>query len=117
MPVYDYLCARCGPFTEIRPMADYDVPQQCPACGSKAPRVLLAAPYLAAMPADRRLAYATNERSASAPSALSELKNRHGAGCRCCAGKPLRSDKPARNDSGRTTRKSFPMRRPWMLSH
>ena len=22
MPVYDYLCDRCGPFTEMKPMAE-----------------------------------------------------------------------------------------------
>ena len=26
MPVYDYLCADCGPFTMLRPMAEFDAP-------------------------------------------------------------------------------------------
>jgi hypothetical protein len=26
MPVYDYLCAKCGPFTDMRPMVESDLP-------------------------------------------------------------------------------------------
>jgi putative FmdB family regulatory protein len=111
MPVYDYLCDRCGPFTDMRPMADCDRPNDCPQCGNKAPRAFLTAPYLAAMSAERRLAHATNERSASAPLASSSGKSSHGAGCSCCGGKPLRPSK--RRDGA----KSFPARRPWMISH
>jgi putative FmdB family regulatory protein len=114
MPVYDYLCDRCGPFTEMRPMSDYAAPHECPVCGGKAPRVLLTAPHFAAMAADRRLAHATNERSAFAPSALSELKRTHGAGCSCCMGKSLRPGKGGRDGANA---RSFPTRRPWMLSH
>jgi putative FmdB family regulatory protein len=117
MPVYDYLCDRCGPFTEIRPMSDYDAPRECPACGEQAPRALLTAPYFAAMSADRRIAHAINERSASSPSALSELNRAHGPGCRCCSGKSLRPAEHGRDGAGRASAKSFPTRRPWMISH
>jgi putative FmdB family regulatory protein len=86
MPVYDYLCARCGPFTRMRPMADCDLPHECPHCARRAPRAFLTAPYCATLSAKRRLAHATNERSASAPQRLSDMKA-HGAGCSCCAGK------------------------------
>lgn len=115
MPVYDYFCDRCGPFTEMRPMTDYDAPHECPACAKQAPRAFLTAPYFAAMSKDRRLAHAANERSASAPLVLSELKKTHSAGCLCCSGKSLRSGKQARDDSSRA--RTFPTRRPWMLSH
>src|SRR5579864_8884775 len=84
MPVYDYLCVRCGPFTDMRPMAKCELPHKCPECGKKAPRAFLIAPYFAAMSADRRLAHETNERSASAPRTLSG--SRHGKGCSCCSG-------------------------------
>ncbi len=30
MPVYDYLCTACGPFTDMRPMADCDLSNDCP---------------------------------------------------------------------------------------
>jgi putative FmdB family regulatory protein len=112
MPVYDYLCERCGPFTEMRPMADCHASNDCPRCGREAPRAFLTAPYCAAMPAERRLAHATNERSAHAPSTLSQTKASHGAGCRCCSGKSMRATKRGKNGA-----KSFPGTRPWMISH
>jgi putative FmdB family regulatory protein len=111
MPIYDYVCVRCGPFTDMRPMADCDRPNGCPKCGRKAPRAYLTAPYCAAMPAERRLAHATNERSASAPQRLSDMKTgakAHGRSCGCC--KPLH---PAKSKSVR----GFPDKRPWMISH
>ena len=113
MPVYDYLCEDCGPFSEFRPMAECDATQACPTCGAAAPRAYLTAPYCAAMPAERRLAHATNERSAHAPQRLAEVKARHGAGCSCCTGrKSMRSVTRGKNGA-----KSFPGSRPWMLSH
>jgi putative FmdB family regulatory protein len=113
MPVYDYLCARCGPFTEMRPMAECDLPQKCPECRKKAPRAFLTAPYFATMSGERRLAHATNERSASAPKALSS----HGGGCNCCSGASMRYKKNGRNGAARGDAKSFPSKRPWMISH
>ena len=74
MPVYDYLCGRCGPFTEMRPMAECDLPSDCPDCGRQAPRAFLTAPYFSAMSAERRRAHATNERSAHAPQPLSQME-------------------------------------------
>ena len=112
MPVYDYLCERCGPFTEMRPMADCDAAKDCPRCGREAPRAFLTAPYYAAMPAERRLAHATNERNAHAPSTLSQTRANHGAGCSCCSGKSMRATK-----RGKSGAKSFPGARPWMISH
>jgi putative FmdB family regulatory protein len=111
MPVYDYLCGRCGPFTEMRPMAECELPQDCPRCGKEAPRAFLTAPYFSTMPAERRLAHATNDRSAHAPRALSQMKG-HGVGCACCAGNSMR-----RTTRGMNGGKSFPGSRPWMISH
>ena len=112
MPVYDYLCPRCGPFTRMRPMADCDLPHECPRCACEAPRAFLTAPYCATLSAERRLAHATNERSASAPRLLSATQGAHGAGCGCCTGKSSRKTKRGRNGA-----KSFPASRPWMISH
>jgi hypothetical protein len=64
------------------------------------------------MPAEARLAHATNERSQHAPQRLSEVKGNHGAGCACCSGV---SKRPVRR--GKNGAKSFPTSRPWMLSH
>jgi putative FmdB family regulatory protein len=116
MPVYDYLCARCGPFTDMRPMAECDLPHACPECGKDAPRAFLTAPYLAAMSSARRVAHATNERSASEPKTLSASRRTHGSGCRCCSG--MRPSSAAKGAAGNgAAAKGFPARRPWMLSH
>jgi putative FmdB family regulatory protein len=115
MPVYEYLCAACGPFTAIRPMAEYEKPHPCPECRRKAPRVLLTAPRFSAMSMELRAAHATNERSAAAPHTLSALKAQHGAGCACCS--PLSSKKGRKTARGRNGAKSFPGARPWMISH
>jgi putative FmdB family regulatory protein len=113
MPVYDYECKSCGPFTDIRPMSECDASSRCPSCGYQAPRAFLTAPNLATMSGERRRAHATNERSAHAPKSLADMKARHGAGCSCCSGK-LSNRKTLRGKNGA---KSFPTSRPWMISH
>jgi putative FmdB family regulatory protein len=112
MPVYDYLCSGCGPFTDLRPMAECDLAKDCPRCGDAAPRAFLTAPHFATMSAERRRAHATNERSAHAPQALSQMKAGHGARCACCTGKSMRKTK-----RGKSGAKSFPGSHPWMISH
>jgi len=116
MPFYDYLCQRCGPFTEVRPMAESADPQACPECGKSAPRAFLTAPYCSAISAELKVAHATNERSASAPKSLSGLRQSHGSGCGCCSGRSL-SSKARKNAGDGAAAKSYPGRRPWMLSH
>ena len=93
MPVYEYLCNDCGPFTDMRPMAECDDPQDCPRCATESPRVILTAPAFFCMPSDKRKAHATNERSANAPKTLGEYKASHGPGCGCCS---TGKKKPAR---------------------
>ena len=110
MPVYDYLCDDCGPFTVMRPMAECDAPHDCPDCGAAVPRAFLTAPYFASMDAGRRQAFATNERSANAPRLSS--KGQHRAGCSCCSGTSMRYTK-----KDKAGNKSFPSKRPWMISH
>jgi putative FmdB family regulatory protein len=112
MPIYDYLCERCGSFTDMRPMVECEQPSQCPRCGRKARRAFLTAPYFAALSAERRLAHATNERSAHGPSTLSDMKRAHGAGCHCCAVKSTGNASSTKKQA-----KTFPGSRPWMISH
>jgi putative FmdB family regulatory protein len=112
MPVYDYLCNACGPFTDMRPMAECDEPRACPQCAGVSRRAILTAPNFFCMPSDRRKAHATNERSANAPKTVAEYKASHGPGCGCCSGKPSRL--VAKTKSGA---KGFPTARPWMISH
>lgn len=106
MPTYDYLCTECGPFTALRPMADYADPQDCPGCGSSARRAMLTVPSIAAMSPSKRTAHATNERSANAPRLSSA--GAHRPGCHCCS--PAKAKAPQ-------AAKSFPSQRPWMISH
>jgi putative FmdB family regulatory protein len=112
MPLYEYLCEDCGPFTAIRPMAEYADPQPCPGCDAQAPRVLLTAPHLATMASSTRLAHAANERSSHVPQVLSQSAAAHRAGCACCTGASSRRMTRSRNGA-----KSFPASRPWMISH
>ena len=112
MPVYDYLCQRCGPFTRMRPMAEYELPSECPRCAAEAPRAILTAPYCSTVSAQSRTAHAVNERSASTPRTLSSLQGSHGGSCACCSG---RMSRPV--SKGKTGSKSFPNSRPWMISH
>lgn len=116
MPSYDHLCPHCGPFTDIRPMSLSHEPRDCPRCGESAPRALLTVPFLSTMEAGRRAAIGRNEASAHAPrlaSAAGETSRRpHGANCGCC--KPGgRSSAVFTADGGKT----FPSKRPWMISH
>jgi putative FmdB family regulatory protein len=79
MPVYEYLCEGCGPFTLMRSMSEYEQPADCPLCQESAPRVMLTAPYCSTASPQTRLAQAANERSAGGRSS-----DAHGASCGCC---------------------------------
>lgn len=75
MPTYEYECEDCGPFTEVRPLAEYDRPQPCPDCGRPAPRLLT----VAAIGGGASEAAATPARA-------------HSGGCACCAPRRLSAE-------------------------
>ena len=104
--MYEYDCAKCGPFEAFRPMALYDQPCACETCGASAPRVMLTAPSFAGMDGARRTAFATNERASHAP-------RKHSGSCTCC--KP--GTKKKLEATAASAAKSFPSKRPWMISH
>ncbi|MBO0904783.1 zinc ribbon domain-containing protein [Jiella sonneratiae] len=112
MPFYDYACDDCGSFTSLRPMAQASEPCDCPQCGESARRVILQAPRLSIMDGARRSAFATNERSANAPTLASKG---HGAGCGCCG--PARRKPSQAGAAPAAAAKSFVGKRPWMISH
>jgi putative FmdB family regulatory protein len=112
MPQYDYLCDRCGPFTLSRPMAECELGAGCPSCARESPRVIMTAPQLSTLSPARRRASAINERSAHAPRSSAQSKAAHASGCSCCSAKATKTT--ARHRSGA---KSFPAKRPWMISH
>jgi putative FmdB family regulatory protein len=109
MPTYEYLCHRCGPFENDRPMDESGEPGTCPACGQAAPRAFLSAPRLARMSAELRLAHATNERSVHEPRAAKRGGPRHEPNCGCRGAGGTKATRAAA--------KGFPGRRPWMISH
>ncbi len=76
MPTYEYECPDCGPFIEVRPMAEFDRPQPCPDCGLDAPR-LLTAPALAG--------------GAQQPASGSPAPA-HAGGCACCMPRRLSAE-------------------------
>jgi putative FmdB family regulatory protein len=113
MPTYDYACARCGGFDALRPLSRRDEPATCPECANACPRVLAAAPRLALLEPNQRLALQTNERASHEPkSSRDYARLRHPAGCGCCA----RGTRGA-TVTGANGNKAFPSKRPWMISH
>ncbi|MCE1237374.1 MAG: zinc ribbon domain-containing protein [Hyphomicrobiales bacterium] len=115
MPIYDYECESCGPFREMRPMAESAAPCACPVCATPSPRAFLSMPHLFTMDAGRRTALATNERASNEPiSSKSERARRlHPANCSCCKPGAKQRATVFRADGA----KSFPTARPWMISH
>lgn len=77
MPTYEYECVDCGPFSEVRPIAEFERPQPCPDCGAPAPRLLtLAAIGGGAQPTPAGTA----------------LPRAHMGGCGCCAPRRLSAE-------------------------
>jgi len=106
MPVYEYNCEECGPFTKLRGLDQSSHPANCPECGASSPNIFSVI-HLRAMRPENRIAWERNERSAHAPHVC-------GSGCSHDRVKPknrISGDKPAMQAS--TKRNS----RPWMLGH
>jgi putative FmdB family regulatory protein len=119
MPTYDYACPACGGFDAFRSLAQRNEPADCPDCGAAAPRVFATAPRLACVSGDTRRAIERNERAAHAPMSSQEhnayQRMRHPAGCGCCAS--TSATKRATTVRAPNGAKSFPTKRPWMISH
>src|SRR5262245_45646596 len=99
MPLYDYTCARCGPFREFRAVSERNETVRCPQCGTGTSRVLTA-PLLNLMSNVKRVAETRNEKSAHEPAVVSRA-----------ATSPSGPPAPTR------TRGSQRSHRPWMLGH
>lgn len=106
MPVYEYACAAHGDFQAVRPMRQHREPCPCPTCGQASARTLRTAPRLGSVERARLSAHALNERAADTP------KRAHGPGCGCCSGGPTSAAMRPRDGA-----KTFPGKRPWMISH
>lgn len=114
MPTYDYACPSCGGFDAYRLLSQRDEPAACPDCGTASPRVFASAPRLALLDGATRAAMDTNERARHEPRSSRDYQRlRHPAGCGCCSpGAKRASTVTAPNGN-----KSFPTKRPWMISH
>ncbi|PTU69600.1 zinc ribbon domain-containing protein [Chromobacterium haemolyticum] len=89
MPVYEYRCSSCGPFSLLRALAARTEPAACPCCGQLSRERLLSAPALC-LPSVASQAAAHNERACHQP---------------VCA-RSVAAPAPERRVAGR---------RPWML--
>src|SRR5437764_13072669 len=96
MPTYEYMCKKCGPFTQLRPMAECDLPSACPECRARSPRVILTAPGCLTMSAEARQAGAKYERI------IERLDGARPAAIRAPAllDRPRRRDVPSRERLG-----------------
>jgi len=118
MPTYDYGCGDCGGFDAFRPLAQRNEPCACPACGSAAQRVFVSMPGLACTSPEQRRAHETNERAQNVPRSSrdgdgSYGRLRHPSGCGCCSTSARRSTTVTAPNGAKT----FPTKRPWMISH
>lgn len=107
MPVYEYNCDECGPFTKMRGLDMSSAPANCPECGASSPKIFSVI-NLRSMQPENRTAWERNERSAHAPHVC-------GSGCSHGPAKP----KPRINALGRPALQTSGKRnsRPWMLGH
>lgn len=114
MPTYDYACPACGGFDAFRSLAARNEPAACPDCGAPSPRVFATAPRLALMEASTRSAMGVNERARHEPRRSGDYPRlRHPAGCGCCSPGSRRSATVTAANGAKT----FPSKRPWMISH
>jgi len=111
MPPYDYECETCGAFREWRNMSQSGERVPCPTCLRPAPQCI-AAPMLAVLPRNTRIAHERNERSAHEPKVgrrehLPQDKSHRGHA-------PPRNPKLAREFGHVQESHSH---RPWMVGH
>ena len=114
MPLYEYRCNDCGPFTTLRKMSEASKPAFCDNCGGISSRVI-SVPHYALLGQSQRLAHERNEKSAHEP----RTARRSSCGCtggHTCSTKTEQVKKPEQPGNGfqMQTRKTA---RPWMLGH
>lgn len=118
MPLYEYQCHDCGPFTAIRKMSESTSPAICAQCGAVSERVI-SAPHFALLGKAQRQAHETNERSAHEPKSV----RRSSCGCsgaHTC--KPSKDTTKAGSSGNQAQANGYQMQtkktaRPWMLGH
>jgi putative FmdB family regulatory protein len=104
MPLYEYECSVCGPFSLLRQFSQSSDPASCPDCGTAAQKVFSVI-NLGTMRPQNRKAWERNERSANQP---------HTCGSGCSHAKPGREVKSEKRVLEYSKK---PNSRPWMLGH
>lgn len=121
MPLYDYHCDKCGPFSAIRKMSESSLAVSCGNCGSMSERII-SVPFFALLAKNQRSAYERNEKSAHEPKAM----RRSSCGCsgaHTCHPPTSQSNAAKENKTQSNQQGSgFLMQtkltaRPWMLGH
>lgn len=116
MPIYEYRCEQCGPFTALRRLSEFEQPAHCDGCGALSARIP-SLPRLALVGHAVRVAHERNERSVHEPAQL----RRSGCGCsgvhhcQSTRGKPaaattVQGGTPLQGQTRKTAR-------PWTLGH
>jgi putative FmdB family regulatory protein len=108
MPLYEYYCDECGPFTKVRGFDQSSAPASCPECEASSPRIFSVI-NLRSMRPENRTAWERNERSAHAP---------HVCGAGCSHGQ-AKSKPRATTPAGKPALQISNERnnRSWMLGH
>jgi len=116
MPVYDYRCREHGVFYQLQTLENHDQPAPCPTCSQLSPRIIMIAPDLLLMDADKRKAMATNEKSRHEPifSQKDQRQHDHQHRKHCGCDHGIKKSKLFYTAKGE---KMFPSMRPWMISH
>lgn len=112
MPLYDYACERCGPFSARVPMAEAGLPVTCPGCAMAAPRTI-SAPQLNLMSSTRRRIDSRNEKSAHVPEVVHRAAHGDGGACAHHGGHSHSHGKGHAHAKGH----SHAPARPWMVGH
>jgi len=107
MPLYEYSCVNCGPFSDFQTMNRWADPTDCPDCGDPSDRSL-SSPQIANMDSHTRIAHQRNEKSADQPLVVNKKSDDHGA----AGGHGHAHAHP----SSTHTHKHGPSR-PWMIGH
>lgn len=122
MPLYEFNCPTCGPFSSMRRMSESALPMACTECGKESIRII-SMPNFAVMAKERRSAYERNEKSAHEP----KMQKRSACGCsgtHSCGSASLAAGsaverkglaQKGQNDVFQVQTKKTA--RPWMLGH
>ena len=85
MPIYDYTCATCGPFSALRSLSATDDAGSCPSCSSPSPKTLSAPAYLGGSKRQRAYDAVASNPLRKVPEARATLQaTEHRANCPCC---------------------------------